>query len=172
MIAFLALVLALPFSNEGVAAIGHSPSAPPACRADELTVRTDAGDGEFSGMSHAGTRLVVRNTGRAPCLLPGLPTVVFLDARGAEQPSVRQAPPGMHPGPAVLPVRLAPGAEAMTTLRWVSGEVYDRSRCFTAARVRVRFGASTVIEGPMQAHVCTQGDAPAKVEQPPMTSRQ
>jgi len=103
MIASLAFVLALPFIKDSPAA---SPSAPPACRADTLSVRTEAGDGEFNGMSHGGTRLIVRNTGRAPCLLPGLPTVVFLDAKGAEQPTLRQAPPGMHPGPIVLPVRL------------------------------------------------------------------
>jgi len=165
------LALATLIATKGLVATGDSAPAPTACRAEDLAVRTDAGDGEFNGMSHGGTRLIVRNTGHTPCLLPGLPTVVFLDASGAEQPTLRNAPPGMHPGPIVLPVRVAPGAEAVTILRWISGEVYDRSRCFTSARVRVRFGATAMIEGPMQAHVCTQGDAPAKVEQPPMTLR-
>lgn len=144
-------------------------SAPAPCRPESLTLRTDAADGDFNGMSHGGTWLIVRNTGSTTCLLPGLPTVLFLDAKGQSLPIERKVPPGMHPGPVVIPVALKPGNEASTPLRWVSGEVYDGSRCFTPARVRVRFGAKALLESPLTARVCAPADAPAGIEQPPMT---
>lgn len=152
-------------------ALAAAPATVPAspCRAESLALRTDGENGNFNGMSHGGTRLIVRNTGSSDCLLPGLPTVIFLDADGKTLATERKAPAGMHPGPVVLPVRLAPGAEASTPLRWVSGEVYDDSRCVSIARVRVRYGAKALVEGLASGRICAPGDAPAAVEQPPLS---
>lgn len=154
-----------------MAALAAAPATAPAapCRAESLALRTDGEGGNFNGMSHGGTRLILRNTGSSDCLLPGLPTVIFLDADGKALATERKAPAGMHPGPVVVPVRLAPGAEASTPLRWVSGEVYDSSRCVSPARVRVRFGAKAVVEGAVSGRICAPGDASAAVEQPPMS---
>jgi hypothetical protein len=153
-----------------LSALAAAPTPAPApCRAESLALRTDAADGDFNGMSHGGTWLVVRNTGSTTCLLPGLPTVLFLDAKGQSLPIERKAPPGMHPGPVVIPVALKPGREASTPLRWISGEVYDGSRCFTPTRVRMRFGAKALLEAPVTARVCAPPNAPAGIDQPPMT---
>lgn len=143
--------------------------APAPCRSESLTLRTDAADGDFNGMSHGGTWLIVRNTGSTTCLLPGLPTVIFLDAKGQSLPIERKVPRGMHPGPVVVPVALKPGSEASTPLRWISGEVYDGSRCFTPTRVRMRFGAKAILEATISARVCAPANASADVEQPALT---
>lgn len=157
------------FALLALSALATAPTAAPTpCRSESLTVRTDAADGDFNGMSHGGTWLILRNTGSTTCLLPGLPTVIFLDAKGQSLPVERKAPPGMHPGPVVIPVALKPGREASTPLRWISGEVFKDSRCFEPARVRVRFGARTIVEGAMTGRVCADGDTPASVEQPPL----
>jgi len=100
-----------------LSALAAAPTPAPApCRAESLALRTDAADGDFNGMSHGGTWLVVRNTGSTTCLLPGLPTVLFLDAKGQSLPIERKAPPGMHPGPVVIPVALKPGQEYTLSL--------------------------------------------------------
>jgi hypothetical protein len=44
----------------------------PACRASQLSITFDGENGNFSGMSHAGTLLVVRNIGASACCMPGL----------------------------------------------------------------------------------------------------
>src|SRR3954464_10511918 len=86
-----------------------TPNVPP-CSAQMLSVVTDARDGDFNGMSHGGTYLVLTNTSGQACTIPGLPTITMKDSRGIGLPVVRKAPVGMHPGPIVVPVRLEPGA--------------------------------------------------------------
>ena len=141
--------------------------APPACRAAGLSLATDAQGGAFDGMSHAGTALLIRNTGRRACSLGGLPRVGFAGARGAILPIVRRVPVGMHPGPVVPALRLAPGATATTGLRWVSGEVFDRSRCFSPARIVVTIGRES-LRVPLTARLCGPADAAATFDQPPL----
>ncbi|SDA22596.1 DUF4232 domain-containing protein [Sphingomonas sp. NFR15] len=123
-------------------ALTGTPAAP-ACRPAQLRVSLDGRDGAFNGMSHAGTQLSIRNTGR-DCALPALPTIQFRDSRGRVLPAVRRAPVGMHPGPVMLPLRLAGGHRATTDLRWVARPVFSRNRGVHAASITVRIGASTV----------------------------
>jgi hypothetical protein len=136
-------------------------AALPSCVTHQLNVSTDARQGDFNGMSHSGTLLIFRNKSRRTCTLPGLPALTFLDATGKTLPIQRRAPIGMHPGPVVLPVRLAPGKVVSTPLRWVSGPVYDHSRC--------PFVVSVTVAGwhvPLGAKMCGQAGQPIWIDQP------
>ncbi len=119
------------------------PGPAPPCRAAQLTLSRDGRDGDFDGMSHSGTQLVVRNTG-PDCAIAALPPIEFRDARGRVLNARRRPPAGMHPGPVMLPVRLATGARATTDLRWVSGPVYPDDRVARAAAVALRIGRRAV----------------------------
>jgi hypothetical protein len=81
------------------------------CSAAVLRGRMEPGD-PGAGQRHA--RLVVTNTGPAPCTLYGYGGLQLLDRGGRPLPTdlIRQA----TPGPAL--VRLAPGASAAKNLHW------------------------------------------------------
>lgn len=139
---------------------------PPACVARQLSLSVDAGDGQFSGTQKSGTELSIRNHG-ADCVLPALPRIEFLDARGHVLPVGRAVPIGMHPGPVMIPVRLAAGHRAATDLTWVSGPVYARNRPLRVAYVRVAIGGAglrTRLAGVVDA----QPGKPATFGQPPL----
>ena len=136
----------------------------PACSRYQLTLRTDDRDGDFNGMSHSGTYLILRNMGPRACSLPGLPLVSFRDAHGRTLPITRTAPPGMHPGPVVLPAVIPPRGEVQTGVRWVSGQVYDHGRCWSVASVRVAVGTGGVARR-LTATICGPGRT-AGFEQP------
>ena len=142
-----------------------SPSLPP-CQVDRLRLSLDGRGGDFNGMSHSGTELAIRNMG-PDCLLVALPTVQLRDARNRLIPAVRQAARGMHPGPVMVPVRLAAGHRAATELRWVAGPVFPHSRRIRAARVSVKIGAGT-LSAPMAATLYGAVGQPATFEQAPL----
>lgn len=119
-----------------------APPTPP-CRVDQLRLSVDGHAGDFNGMSHSGTELSIRNIG-ADCLLDALPRVQFRDARHRGLPAVRQIPRGMHPGPVMVPVRLAAGHRAATDIRWISGPVFPHSRNIRASTISVYIGAATL----------------------------
>jgi hypothetical protein len=147
----LAMLLAAP-----------SPSLPP-CRVDRLRVSLDARGGDFNGMSHSGTELSIRNMG-PDCMLVALPTVQLRDTRNRIVPAVRQAPPGMHPGPVMMPVRLAAGHRAAAEIRWVAGPVFPRSRRVRATRISVKIGART-LTAPLAAALYGAVGQPVTFEQ-------
>jgi hypothetical protein len=140
-------------------------AALPPCRPAQLRLTADNPDGEFDGMSHSGVALSIRNVGRA-CTLPALPLVSMLDARGRVLAAVRQPPPGMHPGPVMVPVRLAAGPRAAIDLRWVSGPVFDRSRSVSAQSVTVRIGAG-LLRAPLGATLYGPAGRPVTFDQSP-----
>ncbi|WP_156679934.1 DUF4232 domain-containing protein [Sphingomonas profundi] len=142
-------------------------AALPACAADQLSLGFDAENGAFNGMSHGGALLVIRNVGTRPCRLAALPRLTFNDGAGKPLPIVRRAPPGMHPGPAVPPVGIAAGAEVTAPLRWVSGEVYDKSRCLTPASAAVAIGSGTT-QTAFSARICGPAGSDATFDQPPL----
>lgn len=152
-------------------AAGPLPPLPraPACSPYQLALRTDAADGDFNGMSHSGTYLILHNMGPRACGVFGLPLVSFRDARGRTLPITRTAPRGMRPGPVVLPVVIPARGEASTGVRWVSGQVFDRGRCYTVASVRVAIGAGGVAH-PLAATICGAGRS-AGFEQPVLALR-
>jgi hypothetical protein len=144
-----------------------TPSTPlPSCRADRLRVTLDARDGEFNGMSHSGTELSIRNTGQ-DCMLVALPTVQLRDARNHIVSAVRRAPRGMHPGPVMVPVRLAAGHRAAAEIRWVAGPVFPHSRSVRAARISVKVGAG-MLTAPLTATLYGAVGQPVTFEQTPL----
>jgi hypothetical protein len=132
------------------------------CRAADLKLSTGGDPGDFNGMSHSGTLLIVRNVGRRTCSVPGLPVLTFRISSGAA-PIRRNVPPGMHPGPVVLPVRLAPGAVASTPLRWVSGTVFDKTLCYDVLNVW-----TLGVHAKLKATICGPAAQPAGIDQPPL----
>ena len=101
------------------------------CEARQLEAYFDNRNGLLDGMSQRGTLLVLYNKGARACQLDALPALWFEGANGQRLPVERRAPRGMHPGPVLLPVTLAPGAEVATLLRWVSGAAYPGGNCLT-----------------------------------------
>lgn len=144
-------------------ALATAPAAQP-CTAADLSLATDGEGGAFNGMSHGGTLLVLRNIGARTCTVPALPAVRLRDAHGRDLPIARTPPVGMHPGPVMLPVAVAPGAEATAALRWVSGPVYSHGRCFAVATLAVAIGRDRIAT-PLKAQVCGAGDG-AGFDQP------
>jgi hypothetical protein len=146
-------------------ALGLASTALPACAPADLSLATDEEGGAFNGMSHSGTLLVLRNIGPRACTVPGLPHVVLRDAAHQPLPIRRAAPPGMHPGPVVIPVAVASGAELTAPLRWVSGPVYPHSRCYDAATLSVAVG-DTMLTISQPARICGAAGKGASFTQP------
>ena len=125
----------------------------PACAASHLTLSFDGEDGAFDGLQSGGTLMVVRNVGPASCRVPALPGVTFAGPDGESLP-VRFAPPtGMHPGPVVSPVGIAPGAEVTAELRWIRGGAFPGGRCYSTAAIRVLLGA-VALATPFRERFC------------------
>jgi hypothetical protein len=139
-----------------------------ACRPSQLRLSLSRRDGDFNGMSHSGTELSIRNLG-PDCTLPALPTIGFRDARGRTLQALRRVPVGMHPGPVMVPVRLAAGHRATANLRWVSGPVYPHSRSIRAATITVRFNGST-LRAPIAAVLYGEAGKPVLFNQTPLRS--
>jgi membrane-bound inhibitor of C-type lysozyme/archaellum component FlaG (FlaF/FlaG flagellin family) len=140
----------------------HAPVANPtpaaatnACRASQLGFSVDSGDGQFNGMSHSGTMLVVRNTGTAACTLPAEPQLVLTDADKRPLNVIAQT----STAPAPSTIRLAPGAVVESEMRWVSGNVYEDGHCESPALIDLAIGGeedSTAFTG----HLCGVGGKP------------
>lgn len=140
-----------------LAAMSHPPDRIAACRPAQIAVSSDGEDGAFNGMQQSGTLLILRNTGRRACTVPGLPEVRLLDAAGRIAPITRAVPVGMHPGPVVLPVTIRPGGMVSTPLHWIEGPVFSHNRCYDTTRVTVRIG-DRVRSADLRAHVCGNAD--------------
>ena len=115
----------------------------PLCTADELLLSSDQEGGNFNGMSHSGTLLILRNIGTAACRLVPLAQASLLDKDGRSLGPFSTTPPiarFMHPGPVVLPIAVAANAELTATLRWVSGSVFDSSLCLSPTTLVLKLG--------------------------------
>lgn len=78
-------------------------------------------------------------------------TLVQLSAaRDRIAPAVRQAPRGMHPGPVMVPPRLAGGHRAAAEIRWIAGPVFPRSRSVHVITITLNIGAG-MISAPLTA---------------------
>lgn len=108
-----------------------APDNEPVCRVTQLTTHFDDKEGVFDGMSQSGTLLVLRNTGVRPCQVNALPALGFEGGNGKLLTVERHIPRGMHPGPVLLPLMVAPGAEVAMRLHWVSNDVYEGHNCVT-----------------------------------------
>ncbi len=134
----------------------------PPCAANALSLGLDAEDGNFDSTSHSGILVVLRNIGPNACQIPRSPAIAFIDSLGKDLAiSANLAPVrGMHPGPVMLPLALAPGAEATSTLRWVTGQVYDHGACLSPFQITVTVGGAT-LHAPFNAVVC--GPSPSAI---------
>ena len=103
------------------------------CAMNQISLALDGENGNFNGMSQGGTLLVLRNISPTACSVPGFPVLTFRDEQKAILPISRQVPPGMHPGPVIVPAIVASGAEVTSTLHWVAGDVYDHGTCLKPA---------------------------------------
>ena len=139
-------------------------SAAPACRADALRVALDGEDGDFNGMSHSGTLVVLRNEGPRACTLPALSHIGMLNGRGRLLPIVRAR---TDQETSAAPLTMRPGAAASTPLRWVSGPVFDHSRCYRPARLAVKMPPRFVTTR-ITATICGEAGKAARFEQPPL----
>ena len=141
-------------------------ATPAACVVRQLSLSVDGRDGQFSGMQKSGTELSIRNHG-PDCVLPALPRIEFLDAKGRVLPVGRAVPIGMHPGPVMIPVRLAGGHRAATDLTWVSGPVYAQNRSLRVAYVRVTIGRAS-LRTRLAGVIDAQPGKAATFNQPPL----
>ncbi|WP_052409678.1 DUF4232 domain-containing protein [Paraburkholderia oxyphila] len=123
------------------------------CAPGQLELSLDDGGGEFTGMSHGGTYVVLRNLGATACRLPARPDVTFLDARDEALRASLQPIRGMNPGPVLLPVEIPAQARVRASLRWVTGEVFDDTQCIDPAFVRIGIGEGALTT-PFHGHLC------------------
>lgn len=143
-----------------------TPSRPGTCSAAQLALSLDGGDGRFNGMSHSGTMLILRNTGKASCTMPARPLVQFTDNDRKPLDIVMQTPVGMHPGPVLLPIEIAAGASVTSDLRWVSGNVYDHGHCEAPAFITLVLDKGTVSSA-FSGHLCGAGGKPSSYSMTP-----
>ena len=128
----------------------------PACTADQLLISTDLENGNFNGMSHGGTLIILRNNGTQVCRILPLAQASLLDTDGKPLGPFSTTPPhafGMHPGPVVLPVALAVNAELTATLFWVDGPVFSDNLCLKPAVLLLQLGELT-LKTPLTGQLC------------------
>lgn len=112
-----------------------------------LRLRVEAGTGRFTGMSHDGAIVVLRNVGATICEISVLPDLSMRDARGGVL--AHGVPSGarfLHPGPVAFPIALAPGEIAAATIRWTDGNVFGSTsaRRIVAASLALTLGRDTL----------------------------
>jgi hypothetical protein len=151
-----------PSSARAVAAPSAQQGGP--CSASELKLTFDGRDGEFTGMSHDGSVLILRNTGSRSCTVPKRPQLTFTDVAGKPVFLTVRVPLGMHPGPVLVPVALAPGAAAQGTMRWVMGDVYDGHNCVAPAHALLAVEGGALTQD-FRANVCGPAGKPPTYEQ-------
>lgn len=123
------------------------------CQPRQLELSLDDGGGDFNGMSHSGTYVVLRNNGASACRVPARPDVTFLDAHETPLRASLQPIPGMHPGPVLLPVEIPAQASVRASLRWVTGEVFDDTQCIDPVWLRIGIGEGALTT-PFRGHLC------------------
>lgn len=140
-------------------------SQPAACTALDIALSFDTADGEFNGMSHSGAYLVLTNIGLRTCTVPRRPQITWLDITNTTINAKPDTPKGMHPGPVLTPISLAPGKSARSALRWVSGEVYDHNTCANIAKGTVRLDKGEV-SAPLQSRICGDANVGLRYDEP------
>jgi len=129
------------------------PPREPACDPAQLSFAVDREGGQFDGMSHSGTLLVLRNLGPRACSVPARPVLNFLDEQRKPLDVVLREQPGMHPGPVILPVAVPVGAELTSAARWVSSDAYGADNCVSPSFISLSFGG-TAHTAPLRTHMC------------------
>lgn len=123
------------------------------CQPRQLELSLDGGGGDFNGMSHGGTYVVLRNRGTTACRVPARPDLSFLDAHEAPLRASLQPIRGMHPGPVLLPVEIPAQARVRASLRWVTGEVFDDTQCIDPVFLKIGVGEGALTTR-FRGHLC------------------
>jgi len=121
------VVLAIALSQARAEPPGTGRAAP--CQAAQLAAILTAAGGNAPQQQES--LLVLRNTGETVCLLPPLPAITLHDADHRPLKAGRRAPPGMFPGPVLLPVTVQPGGGAAVRLRWSASRGGGGGRCIS-----------------------------------------
>jgi hypothetical protein len=132
------------FFSAGVFATAQSPQPLQPCSAAQLSFALDDENGNFNGMSHSGTLLVLRNLGPNACTVLGRPELSFEDAARHPLPISLEVPRGMHPGPVIPPVVIPVGAEVTSQLRWVSSDAFGGNNSLSPAFITLSIGGDTL----------------------------
>lgn len=156
-------VLALSASVRAAILPGHAAPCLPA----QLAVTLDSRNGEFDGMSQSGALLVLRNAGHIACTMSPLPALTFEDARRQPLAVERRIPRGMHPGPVLMTVVVAPGKNVATRLHWVASDVFDAGNCVTPAFVSLSIKDGT-LHVPFGYPLCAADGSTAYFDQSPL----
>ncbi|MBB3174493.1 hypothetical protein FHR90_002334 [Endobacter medicaginis] len=151
-------------------ALFHPACAAPACNSHDLALLTDAQGGDFNGMSHAGTMLILHNSGKTACSLPTRPKIALTAADGRPVETRATRPAGGTGQAAGATIAVPPGGEAQASLRWVSGDVYDHGHCADAAALRLALPDGG-LDTPIAAHLCGPSGQPAGIEQGDLVPR-
>jgi hypothetical protein len=151
----IASIFALPHA-------GHA-AALPVCGQDQLSLGFDSENGNFDGMSHSGTLLVLRNLGPKPCQLPAFPKLSFEDS------TKHILNIATHPAGTKRPPRLAVGAEATAALRWVSSPVFTNSVCLKTASLSVSWSGGKLTQA-LAASICGPSSGPVTITQSPLAT--
>ena len=130
------------------------------CTPRHTVMVLDGGQGEFDGMMHGGTWVVVRNTGTRACSLASVGPVSFEDGHHHVLP-VRWRQAAVVPDGA-----LRPGAQVRTALRWVSGNAFDPGYCMTPATLALPLRKG-MLRQPFGRSLCAPSGTPPTVEQQP-----
>jgi hypothetical protein len=147
-----------------IAVSAHAVTPPKPCAAKDLTLTFKGRNGEFAGMSHDGALLILRNISKHTCTVDLRPELEFSDATGKPVALEARVPPGMHPGPVLMPLTLKPRAAASGKMMWVMGEVFDNSHCIDTAHASLALAEGTV-KAPLEAHVCAQAGTTPQYDQ-------
>lgn len=156
-----------PYRGKGLVppAQSQQDAKPSACTALDIALSFDTADGEFNGMSHSGAYLVLTNIGLRTCTVPRRPQITWLGITNATLNAQPDTPKGMHPGPVLTSIALAPGKSARSALRWVSGEVYDHNTCANIAKGTVKLEKGEV-SAPLQSRMCGDATVGLRYEEP------
>lgn len=139
------------------------------CRVTQFNTHFDDRGGEFDGMSQSGTLLILRNIGVRACQVNAFPALKFEEGSGSLLTAERRLPRGMHPGPVFLPLMVAPGAEVVIQLRWVSSDVYDGNNCVTPDTAVLTF-PDGALRLPFGRTMCAAAGKTEFFEQAPLVS--
>ena len=136
----------------------------PACTARQLTF--DVKDAPHA-TSHSGLLAVVQNNGPAACSLSPKPAFKFLDAAHEHPDLTWRAPVGMHPGPVMVPLVLAPGVAFTALLQWVDSPVFEHSRCIDLISISLPADSGN-LSSSMQGHLCGLAGRPLTYDLEPL----
>ena len=147
----ISLAIAL-FSNIIFQAVSLAKPQKP-CSASDLVFYIDNKESYFTGMSHSGVLLALHNTSSKACTIPARAILDFEDTSHHPLPISLQTTMGLNPGPVILPLTLPAGAWAISQMRWVSSEVYDKSVCLSPAFITIAIGHE-ILRTPFRGTLC------------------